>query len=199
MFTGFKREAEYVARTVAAFRDRVNLTMRNERRFGGYANFRLPRTAVQGGHLVVGEQAGFQDALAGFGMRYAMRSGILAARSIIERVDYTALWRRELLPLLKTAVSNRFIFNSVGEHGHRWVLAHWLQSGDARRGLKRLYTASLWSRLLFPIARWHYRAPLQDKSCDHRDCSCVWCQCRAEEEAAGAHRHRKDARKTTVT
>jgi flavin-dependent dehydrogenase len=95
MFSGFKNEAEYVARTVAAFKDRVGLTMRSERRFGGYASFRLPRSGVQGGHLVVGEQAGFQDMLAGFGIRYALRSGILAAQSIIEGIDYTSLWRRE--------------------------------------------------------------------------------------------------------
>ena len=31
-------------------------------------------------HPVIGEQAGFQDALAGFGGRYALRSGTLAAR-----------------------------------------------------------------------------------------------------------------------
>lgn len=114
MFADFKSQAVYVARTVAAFKERVGLTMRNERRFGGYANFRLPRTAVQGGHPVVGEQAGFQDAFAGFGMRYALRSGILAARSIIERDDYTTLWRRELLPTLQAGIANRFIFNSIG-------------------------------------------------------------------------------------
>jgi hypothetical protein len=73
MFTGFKQEVEYVARTVAMFKARVGLTIHSARRFGGYANFRLPRTAVQGKHLVIGEQAGFQDALAGFGMRYALR------------------------------------------------------------------------------------------------------------------------------
>jgi hypothetical protein len=77
MFTGFK----YVARTVAMFKARVGLTMHSEWRFGGYANFRLP-LAVQGQHFVTGEQAGFQDALAGVGMRYALRSGFLAARSI---------------------------------------------------------------------------------------------------------------------
>jgi flavin-dependent dehydrogenase len=184
MFTGFKREAEYVTRTVATFKERVGLTMRNERRFGGYANFRLPRTAMQGGHLVIGEQAGFQDALAGFGMRYALRSGILAARSIIEGVDYTTLWRRELLPLLKTAVSNRFIFNSVGERGWRWMLAHRLQGSDARDALRRLYGASSWTRLLFPIAYLRYRTTLKDKSCDHQQCSCVWCRCAEEENLA---------------
>jgi len=69
MFTGFKSQTEHVARTIAFFRARATLEMRNPRPFGGFANFRLPRTALQGGHLVVGEQAGFQDALAGFGMR----------------------------------------------------------------------------------------------------------------------------------
>ena len=183
MFAGFKSEAEYVARTVAAFKEHVGLTMRNERRFGGYANFRVPRTAVQGGHLVVGEQAGFQDALAGFGMRYALRSGALAARSIIEGVDYTALWRRELLPTLKAGIANRFIFNTIGDRGSRWVLAHWLQGADARAALGRLCGASSWTRFLFPIAQWRYRAPLKDKSCDHEKCSCIWCRCAAEEAA----------------
>ena len=64
MFTGFKRQAEYVERTVAFFRERVGLEMGNPRPCGGFANFRLPRTALQGGHPVIGEQAGFQDALA---------------------------------------------------------------------------------------------------------------------------------------
>lgn len=183
MFTGFKHEAEYVARTVAAFRQRVGLTMDNEQRFGGYANFRLPRTAVQGGHLVIGEQAGFQDPLAGFGMRYALRSGILAARSLIEGIDYTALWRRELLPSLKTGVTNRFLFSVIGDRGSRFVLARWLKGADTRDRLKRLYGASLWTHLLFPIARWRYRAPLSDRSCDHQQCSCIWCRCAAEEKS----------------
>ncbi len=188
MFTDFKSESNYVARTVALFRERVGLTMRNERRFGGYANFRLPRTAVQGSHLVVGEQAGFQDALAGFGMRYALRSGMLAARSIIESRDYTDLWRRHLLGTLKTGIANRFILNAIGDHGSRWVLAHWLQASDARAALGRLCGASSWTRLVFPIARWRYRAPLKDKSCDHVACSCVWCRCAAEEAQASPNK-----------
>ncbi len=184
MFTDFKSEAKYVARTVAAFKGRVGLKMRNERRFGGYGNFRLPRTAVQGSHLVVGEQAGFQDALAGFGMRYALRSGILAARSIIDGVDYAELWRRKLLGPLQAGVANRFLFNAIGNRGARWVLAHWLEGQDARVALRRLCGAASWTRVLFSVARWRYRAPLQDKSCDHVGCSCVWCRCMAEESVA---------------
>lgn len=179
MFTGFKRQAEYVERTVTFFHQRVGLKMRNSRSFGGFANFRLPRTAVQGGHPVVGEQAGFQDALAGFGMRYALRSGLLAAQSIIQAADYTGLLRRELLPLLHVGIVNRFIFDLVGEPGRRLALRR-LSQGDCRFVLRRLYRPSTFSRLLFPLARLLHRTPLHDRSCDHIGCQCVWCQHQGE-------------------
>ena len=187
MFTGFKRQAEYVARTVAFFRARTGLEMRNPRPFGGFANFRLPRTAVQGGHLVVGEQAGFQDALAGFGMRYALRSGLLAARSIIEGTDYTQLWRSDLLPLLRTGIVNRFIFNLIGDRGRRMALTR-LSQADAGLTLRRFYRPWVLSRLLFPLAHLRYRAPLSDPTCDHTDCQCVWCQCQNEMKETHARR-----------
>jgi flavin-dependent dehydrogenase len=184
LFTGFKRKAHYLARTVAMFRERVGLSMDNPRRFGGYANFRLPRTAVQGGHPVVGEYAGFQDALAGFGMRYALRSGVLAARSLIEGADYETLWRRELQPELRASVANRFLFNLAGDRGWRWMLARRLSRGDVRKPLRRLYRPSLSKTLVFPLARWRYRAPLRDPSCDHVACDCVRCRHGIDQEDA---------------
>lgn len=174
MFTGFKNHAEYVARTVRFFSEKAGLEMRDPRRFGGFGNFRLPRTAVHGANLVVGEQAGFQDALAGFGMRYALRSGILAARSLLEGQDYTALWRRELLPLLRTGVSNRFIFTILGETGRRWALRG-LSRSDTVAKLGWLYRPTVLTRLVYPIAHWRYRAPLGDPSCDHVACDCILC------------------------
>ncbi len=175
MFKGFKRQAEYVNRTVTFFSKKTGLEMRNARPFGGFANFRLPRTAMQGDHPVVGEQAGFQDALAGFGIRYALRSGILAARSLNEGQDYTRLWRKELLPLLRTGVANRFIFSSLGERGWRWALRG-LSRSDTADKLFRLYQPSMLTRVIFPFAVGRYRAQLRDPSCNHIDCECVWCQ-----------------------
>ena len=182
MFTGFKRQAEYVRRAADFFGGQVGLDMHNPQPFGGFANFRLPRTASQGGHPVIGEQAGFQDALAGFGMRYALRSGLLAARSILEGTEYTSLWRRELLPLLRAGTVNRFVFNLVGDPGWRAAVKR-LSHGDTRLVLRRFYRPSAWSRLLFPVARLRYRTPLRDRSCDHVDCQCVWCQCQGELKA----------------
>ncbi len=185
MFTGFKRQAEHVEQTIAFFREHAGLEMRNPRPFGGFANFRLPRAAMQGGHPVIGEQAGFQDALAGFGMRYALRSGLLAARSILDGIDYTTLWRRELLPLLRVGIVNRFIFNNIGARG-RAVALRRLSRGDAGVILRRLYQPSVVSRIVFPIARLRYRAQLRDSSCDHVDCHCVWCQCQSERQTSQA-------------
>ena len=46
------------------------------------------------GALRVGEAAGFQDAIAGYGVRYALLSGALAARSLRDGQDYRVLLRR---------------------------------------------------------------------------------------------------------
>ena len=41
--------------------------------------------------LVVGEAGGFQDAVAAYGFRYAVITGALAARSVVEHLEYSAL------------------------------------------------------------------------------------------------------------
>lgn len=175
MFTSFRNQAKHVAAAIAFFHLNAGLEMQNARAFGGYGNTQLPVTAMQGGHPVIGEQAGFQDALAGFGIRYAIRSGILAAQSILDGGDYTARWQAELGPQLKAGVVNRLILNLAGEPGMKLAIGR-LAQNDVGALLKRAYGPSLFKRLALPIARWRYRAPLADPSCDHADCDCVWCQ-----------------------
>jgi len=175
MFTRFPDQAKHVAAAVAFFRDNAGLEMRNSRTFGGYGNVRLPTTAMQGGHPVVGEHAGFQDALAGFGMRYAIRSGVLAAQSILEGGDYTARWQAELGPWLKAGVVNRMVFNLAGEPGMKLAIRR-LAQADAGGLMKRAYSPTPFKKFLSPLARWRYRAPLADPSCNHTDCDCVWCR-----------------------
>jgi len=175
MFTGFRDQAKHVAAAVEFFRANAGLEMRNSRPFGGYGNVRLPATAMQGGHPVIGEHAGFQDALAGFGMRSAIRSGVLAAQSILDSGDYTARWQAELGPWLEAGVVNRLVFNLAGELGMKLAVGR-LARADAYGLLKRVYEPSALKNLLLPLARRWYRAPLADPSCNHVDCDCVWCQ-----------------------
>lgn len=61
----------------------------------------IPKTAIKGGHLLVGEAAGFQDVAFGFGIRYVILSGYLASKSIIEKINYDKLWKEMFLDELK--------------------------------------------------------------------------------------------------
>ncbi|TAM15772.1 MAG: hypothetical protein EPN65_17470 [Pandoraea sp.] len=160
--------------TVDFFIARAGFVMRDAPSLGGYRNVRVARAALQGGRPVIGEQAGFQDALAGFGIRHAMRSGLLAARALLGGQDYRVLWRRELLPAIRAGVANRFVYSVLGDTGRGAVLAR-LDDVDAVAALRRLYRPTLLSSALFPLARLLLRRALRDRSCDHQGCRCVWC------------------------
>ncbi len=175
MFTGFRNQAQHLAATVAYFTRHAGLQMQNPHEFGGFGNVRLPRTAMQGGNPVIGEHAGFQDAMAGFGLRYAMRSGRLAAESLIHGTDYTKSWRRDLQPGLRAGVVNRFLFNQTGPRGVDYLIGK-IARVDTGTALAQAYGLSLPRRLLLPLARYRFRAPLKDRSCSHLNCDCVWCQ-----------------------
>ena len=177
MFSGFKRESEYVARTVERFQKLVGLEMKNPQPHGGAGNFRIPASAYSGQHPVAGEQAGFQDTLWGFGIRFAIASGILAARSLMDGKNYDVRWRDALNPVLRAAVVNRAVYGALGNAGYRGFLRRASANGDARRFLHRYYGPSWLKSLLYPWARWRVQSRRRDVTCNHIDCTCVWCRC----------------------
>lgn len=177
MFSGFKRESEYVARTVERFQKLVGFEMKNPQPHGGAGNFRIPASAYSGTHPVAGEQAGFQDTLWGFGIRFAIHSGFLAARCLMDGSDYNACWRAKLGPVLKVGVVNRAVFGALGNHGYRRFLRWATSSGDAQQFLRRYYGPSWLKSLLYPWARRRVQSRRRDATCDHVDCTCVWCRC----------------------
>jgi flavin-dependent dehydrogenase len=153
MFHDFANQRVYVERTVERFRHLLGVDMRDARFHGGVANFFVPPTACRGPHPVIGEAAGFQDAFAGFGMRYAMLSGVTAAHSLMNGTDYDIAWRREIMRSMETAHVNRAIYDRLGNKGYRWLLRLQTVSGDGRGFLGRLYRSAHIRRLLLPFAR----------------------------------------------
>ncbi len=83
LFREYGLEKECFERMQDAFHSMLSFKMENAREFGGFGNFFLRGGEEHGQHLYVGESAGFQDFLWGFGMRYAMTSGYLSAQSVI--------------------------------------------------------------------------------------------------------------------
>lgn len=188
MFAGFKQEHEYVRRTVAAFERLTGLNMVNAVAHGGVGNIRIPTRARSGVHPITGEEAGFQDFLFGFGMRYAILSGVLAARSLLEESDYETSWRRELEPPMSSSMVNRALFSLLGNRGYRWILRRSrTRRWDAYRFLHGVYEPRAIKRLLLPWARSRVASRRRDESCDHRDCACVWCR-HANHGSVGATR-----------
>jgi len=101
--------------------------------FSGIANGtikRIPETAKLKNSLLVGEAAGFQDNAFGFGMRYAILSGYLASKSIVEGLDYDNLWKDAFLDELKRTrlirlaldkANNKFLNKFVAEVGKKSI------------------------------------------------------------------------------
>jgi len=152
LYRDFHRRRDYYERMVEFFRRASPLDIREEKRFGGYAAFFLRDTQVRHRRLYIGESAGFQDFLWGFGMRYALLSGFLAGRSIIEGADYDDLWKRELRPMLETSLINRYLIEIFGGAGYRF-LARRLSIGNPCEFLRRHYNYSPWKHLLLPLAK----------------------------------------------
>ena len=177
MFSDFKREHEFVDRTVDAFQRLAGLEMINPRPHGGAGNFRIPVRAASGTHPVVGEEAGFQDFLWGFGMRYAVWSGVLAARCLLDNRDYEQEWRQTIRPLMRSSLINRVCFSMLGNSGYRWFLERSTKrQWDIQEAFYHLYKPRLLKGLLYPWAKRRYHSQRQDESCQHINCNCVWCR-----------------------
>lgn len=58
-----------------------------------YEDYGAPSAAKAENSILTGEAAGFMDASRGFGLSYAIESGYLAAKSIIEKSSYDELWK----------------------------------------------------------------------------------------------------------
>jgi flavin-dependent dehydrogenase len=99
--------------------------------------------------LYVGEAAGLQDVLMGFGMRYAFESGYLAADSIINNVDYETLAKKRFGNKLKASLVNRYLYELLGDRFYTFITKH---PGLGKRALYIVYDYTLLHRILYPLA-----------------------------------------------
>ncbi len=168
LFGDFHNEASYLERTVDFFRRHVGFAMRQPRRFGGIANIHLPHPLGADHVLWAGEAAGLQDALWGFGIRYALLSGKLA----VDAPGQRRRWEKAVGKPLRASFVNRFLYSRGRRHAYRWLLWRLSRSLDTRALLHRLYTPTWWRRALFPLV---YRAVAHRRESARAGCCCTWC------------------------
>jgi len=146
------------------------------RRFGGTGNFGHIGPMMRGRRLYAGEAAGFQDALFGFGLRYAATSGCLAGRAV--SADAIAAFadscRSQLEPMYETALANRWLYEHLGPSGRQYILAHLIAGRDPRAVLGRLYKPVRWKRWLAQLIA---APPVAFADIPDPECDCTWCRC----------------------
>ena len=174
----FKRIDDYFAHSLAAAQRLHPFSIPAETRTGySYMNFHLKQRASTGTSIFVGEAAGFQDYLFGLGIRYAITSGHLAARSIIEGTDFDSLWPPVLGAKQETSLVNRFLYEAGGNLGLSVFVRQAGRAPDFRRYLSGWHQRTWWKSLLAPLVRrlWRHSGRCMHKPGDH------WCRSRDTE------------------
>ncbi len=149
----FKLADKLLDKTIEAFESLLDIDISNPKRFTGYGNFFIKDKYVENGRIYVGESAGLQDYLLAFGLRQAITSGYLAARSIIFKEDYDKLIKQRFASQLKTSMSNRLLFSMVGNKGYSKFLQKGKKIKDPLKRMNRQYNASAIKYLFYPFAK----------------------------------------------
>jgi flavin-dependent dehydrogenase len=141
---------EKLSQVIEGFQAKVQFDLCEPEYFAASIGYQYPPITQKDGKLFVGEAGGFQDILAGFGIRMGMTTACLAARSIIEGGSYEGLLKEHCLPMLRAAVVNRWGFEVMGNPGYRIItryMSGYLERGRALLNLHyypRWYTPLLW-------------------------------------------------------
>ena len=98
------KKRAFLDETIAWYERNYKLDRVPVKRVGGKGDFSIPDRYVVDGRHYVGEAGGLQDFMWGFGMRYAITSGVLAAKSVMGGVglreggswDGFYLWSRRV-------------------------------------------------------------------------------------------------------
>jgi len=174
----FKRIDDYFDHSLASARHLHAFDIPADARTGySYMNFHLKRHATANGARYVGEAAGFQDYLFGLGIRYALTSGWLAARSILESRDFDELWTAELGAKQETSLVNRFLYEAGGNFGLSMFVRQAARAKDFHRYLSGWHQRRWWKSVLSPMVRrfWKHTGRCQHKPAEH------WCRSRDTE------------------
>ena len=149
--------ASYLDETIAWYEEHYELNRKPIKRVGGKGDFSIPDRYLHEGRYYVGEAGGLQDFMWGFGMRYAITSGTLAAKSILGECDYEEEIRKQLVPLIKVSATNRFLMNRIGDRGFKKVAEYWMRDqerkGDGLEFMRWGYTPGIIRKMIWPIAK----------------------------------------------
>ncbi len=139
------------------FKEEYHIKLRDIKPMGGYTNLHEKRRYRIKKTLYVGEAAGLQDYLYGFGMRYAMQSGFLAADSIINNYDYKKAAQKKFEKKVKIGAVNRFLTDFDEKDDYLIMRLIFSLFKDKRGLLNDVYTKGSLKILVYPLVMRYFK------------------------------------------
>ena len=153
LFKDFENINHYFEKTLNTFNKIIDLKLKDIQEFGGHGNFFLSKRYGKNGKLFTGETIGLQDFFLMFGMKHAITSGYLAAKSIIENKNYDDLIKYKFRNQLKTSIVNRFLFERLGNKGYQLLINKTKNVNEPISFLNKHYNPSFIKKLIYPISK----------------------------------------------
>lgn len=117
--------------------------------YHSYINFYIPETYEKDGILYAGEAGGMQDFFLGLGIRIAMESGIIAARSLIENFSYSDKIKELFYENFKRTFVLRIFYEKFPDFIFKFLLKKYVKK-DGKKILYKL-TNLAYPLKIFPI------------------------------------------------
>ncbi|MFA6956925.1 MAG: NAD(P)/FAD-dependent oxidoreductase [Thermoanaerobaculia bacterium] len=169
----FKNIEDYFDHSLAVAKRFRPIDMSRELRTGySYMNFCIKESAKLDGHPCVGEAGGFQDYLFGLGIRYALTTGNLAARSILEGRDFDDLWKEQWPRKAETSLANRVLYEIAGNLGLRSFVSQASNARDFHAYLASWHKPTWWKSAIASVVRPLWR---NEGRCLHKP-AVHWCR-----------------------
>ncbi len=163
LFDRFKKVDECFEVSKRMLSEMFPVDIENPSPVAGVGCFSTRNNFQQGSRMFVGEAAGIQDLLWGFGIKTALESGHLAAECIIQGYDYREVAKSHFEGRLKATLVNRFVWEVVRFNNYAVVVDERLQSRTKRSfNLSNLYGFSSLHRAVYPLARWFMKRRYPD-------------------------------------
>lgn len=153
LFNKFNNINSYFKRTKRIFNDKFDLDLKEISSMGGVGGFSGENVFKRGKSLYVGEAAGLQDFLWGFGIKSAVASGCLAAKSIINGENYPKCAENSFKDKLTAGMVNRYLWERFCFLDYSFIVNRIHNADDPLKFLNYFYNANFIHKMIYPFAR----------------------------------------------
>lgn len=153
LFDHFRELDAYFDSTRSMFAQMFDFEVRNPNPVAGVGSFSTRNVFQKGKSLYVGEAAGIQDLMWGFGIKTAIESGQLAAQCIIEDQDYPGAARAHFNLKQKATLVGRLLWELARFGNYAIVVNDKVNARPKKRfNLSFFYNFGLLHKVIYPVA-----------------------------------------------